>query len=136
LTGGRINRFNIVKQSRDYDQFGDYIRLWIPELQNVPLPYLHEPWKMTQFQQIEYNCHLGLDYPHPIIPPFAYNASGQPGSGRQGDGGGGGGSNGRSRGGNSNNREKQRKPNSSNRNQHQKYEMTGLKEGRYQFEDK
>ena len=122
MTGGRINRFNIVKQSRDYDQYGEYIKLWIPELANVPVPYVHEPWKMTQFQQIEYNCHLGLDYPNPIIPPFAYNASGQPGSGRHGDSGGGGGS--RNGGGKHNNnhhhhgssssqcnREKQRKPN-------------------------
>ena len=145
MTGGRINRFNIVKQSRDYDQYGEYIKLWIPELANVPVPYVHEPWKMTQFQQIEYNCHLGLDYPNPIIPPFAYNASGQPGSGRHGDSGGGGGS--RNGGGKHNNnhhhhgssssqcnREKQRKPNGSQRNRHQKYEMTGLKEGQYNYE--
>ena len=144
MTGGRINRFNIVKQSRDYDQYGEYIKLWIPELANVPVPYVHEPWKMTQFQQIEYNCHLGLDYPNPIIPPFAYNASGQPGSGRHGDSGGGG----RNGGGKHNNnhhhhhgssssqsnREKQRKPNGSQRNRHQKYEMTGLKEGQYNYE--
>lgn len=143
MTGGRINRFNIVKQSRDYDQYGEYIKLWIPELANVPVPYVHEPWKMTQFQQIEYNCHLGLDYPNPIIPPFAYNASGQPGSGRHGDSGGGGGRNGggkhnnnhHHRGGSSqSNHEKQRKPNGSQRNRHQKYEMTGLKEGQYNYE--
>ena len=145
MTGGRINRFNIVKQSRDYDQYGEYIKLWIPELANVPVPYVHEPWKMTQFQQIEYNCHLGLDYPNPIIPPFAYNASGQPGSGRHGDSGGGGSRNGGGKHNNNHhhhhgssssqsNREKQRKPNGSQRNRHQKYEMTGLKEGQYNYE--
>ena len=26
LTGGRVNRFNIVKQSKDYDAAGDYVR--------------------------------------------------------------------------------------------------------------
>jgi deoxyribodipyrimidine photo-lyase len=138
MTGGRINRFNIVKQSRDYDQHGEYIKLWIPELQNVPVPYVHEPWKMTQFQQIEYNCHLGLDYPNPIIPPMAYNASGQPGNGRSNhDGHGRSQHRGNQNNSNNNNhhREKQRKPNSSNRNRHQKYEMTGLKEGKYQYED-
>ena len=136
MTGGRINRFNIVKQSRDYDQHGEYIKLWLPELKDVPVPYVHEPWKMTQFQQIEYNCHLGLDYPNPIIPPFAYNASGQPGSGRQGDSHRNTNSNGRQGGGKrNNNKEKQRKPNNSNRNRHQKYEMTGLKEGQYNFDD-
>ena len=124
MTGGRINRFNIVKQSRDYDQHGEYVRRWIPELKDVPTEFVHEPWKMTQFQQIEYNCNLGLDYPNPIIPPFAFNSSGKPGGGTNR---------------NQNNsaapppREKQRKPNTSNRNRHQRYEMTGLKEGRYNF---
>ena len=113
-------------------------------MKDVPVPYVHEPWKMTQFQQIEFNCNLGLDYPNPIIPPFAYNASGQPGSGRteSSHSGSGGGkhnnnnakNNGQYRGSQSN-REKQRKPNNSNRNRHQKYEMTGLKEGNYNFEE-
>jgi hypothetical protein len=35
LTGGRLNRFNIVKQSNDYDREGEYIRHWIPELAKV-----------------------------------------------------------------------------------------------------
>lgn len=35
LTGGRLNRFNIVKQSNDYDKEGEYIRHWIPELAKV-----------------------------------------------------------------------------------------------------
>ena len=30
LFGGRINRFNMTKQSSDYDPNGDYIRYWIP----------------------------------------------------------------------------------------------------------
>merc|ERR1739848_632877 len=28
MTGGRVNKFNIVKQSKDYDAKGDYIRRW------------------------------------------------------------------------------------------------------------
>lgn len=122
VTRGRINRFNIIKQSRDYDQFGEYVRLWLPELKDVPLEFVHEPWKMTKFQQIEYNCHLGVDYPNPIIPPHAYNSAGKPGM---------------NRGDNTAVRayvEKRRQPNISNRNRHQKYEMGGLKEGQYKFD--
>jgi hypothetical protein len=37
---------------------------------------------MTQFNQIQYKCHVGVDYPSPIIPPIAYNSSGIPGSNR------------------------------------------------------
>ena len=34
MTGGRLNRFNIVKQSKDYDSHGDYVRHWLPELKS------------------------------------------------------------------------------------------------------
>jgi deoxyribodipyrimidine photo-lyase len=74
MTGGRLNRFNIVKQSKDYDQHGDYVRHWLPELKDVPSHLVHEPWKMNQFQQMEYNCRLGVDYPNPIVKPFYPNA--------------------------------------------------------------
>jgi deoxyribodipyrimidine photo-lyase len=121
MTGGRVNRFNVIKQSRDYDQYGEYVRLWLPELKDLPLEFIHEPWKMTQLQQIEFNCHIGVDYPKPIIPPMAYNSSGKPGTNR-GDSG-----------GVSAYVEKRRQPNMSNRNRHQKYEMGGLKESRYNF---
>jgi deoxyribodipyrimidine photo-lyase len=73
MTGGRLNRFNIVKQSKDYDQHGDYVRRWLPELKDVPTQFAHEPWKMTQFQQMEFNCRLGVDYPNPITRPFSPN---------------------------------------------------------------
>merc|ERR1712176_791383 len=73
MTGGRLNRFNIVKQSKDYDQHGDYVRHWIPELKDVPTQFVHEPWKMNQFQQMEYNCNIGVDYPNPIAKPFYPN---------------------------------------------------------------
>ena len=43
-TGGRINHFNITKQSKDYDPQGDYIRHWLPELAAVPTARIHEPW--------------------------------------------------------------------------------------------
>ena len=77
MTGGRINRFNIVKQSKDYDQNGDYVRHWLPELKDVPNSCVHEPWKMTQFDQKDFNCRLGVDYPNPIIPPFGPSPHGK-----------------------------------------------------------
>lgn len=40
LTGGRLNKFNITKQSRDYDANGDYLRAWLPELAEVPTEYV------------------------------------------------------------------------------------------------
>ena len=51
LTGGRINRFNITKQSRDYDAQGDYLRAWLPELAQVPTELIHTPWQMSHAVQ-------------------------------------------------------------------------------------
>ena len=48
MTGGRVNRFNLVKQSKDYDADGAYVRHWLPELANVPTEKVHEPWKMSK----------------------------------------------------------------------------------------
>jgi deoxyribodipyrimidine photo-lyase len=43
LTGGRVNKFNIVKQSRQYDPDGEYIKLWLPELEGESPDTIHEP---------------------------------------------------------------------------------------------
>ena len=37
--------FNPVTQSLRYDPDGAFIKQWIPELQNVPTPLAHEPWR-------------------------------------------------------------------------------------------
>ena len=43
LTGGRVNIFNMRKQSKQYDERGEYVRLWLPELADVPADEIHEP---------------------------------------------------------------------------------------------
>eukprot|EP00793_Prasinoderma_coloniale_P002638 PRCOL_00002120-RA len=65
VTGGRVNKFNPTKQSRDYDKDGDYVRAWLPELKDVPAPFCHEPWRLTPQQQQEFGCVIGVDYPKP-----------------------------------------------------------------------
>merc|ERR1712070_909143 len=47
LTGGRINRFNVLRQAKNYDPEGAYVRHWVRELHNVPARYVHEPWLMS-----------------------------------------------------------------------------------------
>eukprot|EP00242_Pyramimonas_sp_CCMP2087_P004138 CAMPEP_0198217980 /NCGR_PEP_ID=MMETSP1445-20131203/66748_1 /TAXON_ID=36898 /ORGANISM="Pyramimonas sp., Strain CCMP2087" /LENGTH=389 /DNA_ID=CAMNT_0043894845 /DNA_START=40 /DNA_END=1205 /DNA_ORIENTATION=+ len=47
LTGGRVNKFNILKQGLDYDKDGAYVKTWCPELANVPAAKVHQPWTMT-----------------------------------------------------------------------------------------
>ena len=59
--------YNPVKQGRDQDPEGEFIRAWVPALARVPTPYLHEPWTMGDRQAIESGCRLGIDYPRPIV---------------------------------------------------------------------
>jgi len=59
--------FNIPKQSKTYDPNGDYLRHWLPELKNIPKDLIHEPWKMSKNQQLEYKVILGTDYPTPMV---------------------------------------------------------------------
>jgi deoxyribodipyrimidine photo-lyase len=59
--------FNPILQSKKFDPDGRYIRRWLPELGDVPDRFIHEPWRMPDEIQQRTNCHIGLDYPHPIV---------------------------------------------------------------------
>lgn len=59
--------YNPVKQSRDQDPAGRFIRQWIPELQQVSNTFIHEPWNMPMTMQNRAACVIGKDYPHPIV---------------------------------------------------------------------
>ena len=63
----RNRYFNIVYQSKTYDSDGTYIRTWIPELNEVPNEFIHEPHKMFPEQQALYNVEIGNTYPEPMI---------------------------------------------------------------------
>ncbi len=62
-----IRIYNPVKQSKDHDPEGLFIKKWIPELENVPIEYIHEPWLMTEMDQSFYAVRIGEDYPLPIV---------------------------------------------------------------------
>jgi deoxyribodipyrimidine photo-lyase len=62
-----IRTYNPIKQSKDHDPDGIFIKKWLKELKDVPVQYVHEPWLMSDNDQLQYNCILGVDYPFPII---------------------------------------------------------------------
>jgi len=62
-----VRMYNPVKQSQEHDPNGTFIRKWVPELTQIPDEFLHEPWKMTLFEQEMYDFRLGEKYPHPIV---------------------------------------------------------------------
>ncbi len=59
--------FNPITQSQKFDPEGSYIKRWVPELINLPLEFIHTPWKMSLQEQATFGCKMGKDYPFPII---------------------------------------------------------------------
>jgi deoxyribodipyrimidine photo-lyase len=49
--------YNPVLQQQRHDRDGEYVRRWVPELRDVPLEHLAEPWKTG----------LAPEYPAPIV---------------------------------------------------------------------
>ena len=62
-----IRIYNPVKNSKDHDPDGFFIKKWIPELKNIPKEFVHEPWLMSDMESSFYNFKIGKDYPSPII---------------------------------------------------------------------
>lgn len=59
--------FNPILQGQTHDPEGEYTRRWVPELADVPLEYLQQPWTMPLDVQEASRCRMGKDYPQPIV---------------------------------------------------------------------
>lgn len=59
--------YNPVKNSYEHDSDGVFIKKWVPELAEIPVEFIHEPWKLTPIEQMLYNFEIGHDYPFPIV---------------------------------------------------------------------
>ena len=62
-----IRIYSPIKNSEEHDAEGVFIKQWLPELTEIPISLLHEPWKMNEMEQQFYNCKIGIDYPFPIV---------------------------------------------------------------------
>jgi len=56
--------YNPIKQGKDHDPNGEFIKKWVPELKKVTNTFIHEPWLLSKFNNEEYTK---LEYIKPIV---------------------------------------------------------------------
>ncbi len=61
-----VRIYNPVKQSKEQDPTGIFIKKWVPELKVMPDAFIHEPWKVTLMERTFYQLE-DCSYPPPII---------------------------------------------------------------------
>jgi len=57
--------YNPVKQGKDHDPEGEFIREWLPELKNISNHFIHEPWLLVNYE--EYKNLNKINYNNPIV---------------------------------------------------------------------
>jgi len=64
----RENRyFNILSQAKRYDPKGEYVKLWLPELNELPSEKVHRPDTLSSTEQDQLHVKIGSDYPKAMI---------------------------------------------------------------------
>jgi deoxyribodipyrimidine photolyase len=56
---GHHRIYSPIKNSEDHDPEGVFIKKWLPELADIPVNLIHEPWKLNPIEQQFYNCEIG-----------------------------------------------------------------------------
>ncbi len=59
--------YNVIREGLKYDTAGDYIKKWVPELEQLNEEHIHRPFLMNKEETASYNFELGSDYNHPIL---------------------------------------------------------------------
>jgi deoxyribodipyrimidine photo-lyase len=59
--------FNPITQSQKFDEKGEYIRRFVPELQDMPDKDIHAPWEASDAVLKQAGVELGKTYPKPMM---------------------------------------------------------------------
>ena len=62
-----IRIYNPVKNSIEHDKDGEFIKKWVPELKNLPINLVHEPWKINNFEEKIYDFYIGKSYRNRVV---------------------------------------------------------------------
>ncbi len=63
----RDGYFDVLSQAEYYDDDGEYVRTWLPELEALPSASVHRPWTLSEAERAACGVQLGVDYPEPMI---------------------------------------------------------------------
>lgn len=59
--------YNPIKQAKDQDPTGTFVRRWLPQLKQVPDSWIFQPWLMPLDLQRRSGCLIERDYPAPLV---------------------------------------------------------------------
>ncbi|GAL12063.1 cryptochrome [Vibrio astriarenae] len=59
--------YNPIKQAKEHDSEGEFVRKWIPELTHIPTPLIFEPSQLTEMEVEMYQLEKGSVYLNPVI---------------------------------------------------------------------
>ncbi len=59
--------FNILRQAKNYDAKGEYVKYWLPQLNMLPNTLIHTAGALSNAEQRQYDIKLGVDYPATIV---------------------------------------------------------------------
>jgi deoxyribodipyrimidine photo-lyase len=60
-----IRIYNPIKQSKDHDPEGIFIKKWVPELRDFPVEHIHEPWMVNTMERDLFG--IKTTYPSPVV---------------------------------------------------------------------
>jgi deoxyribodipyrimidine photo-lyase len=66
--------FNPVLQGEKFDPDGAYVRRWVPELEGVPIKWIHRPWAAPADLFHVAGGSQASGYPAPVVDPEAGRA--------------------------------------------------------------
>ena len=62
-----VRIYSPIKQVKDHDPKGTFIRRWVPELDGVPDEHIAEPHRMSRDAQKRSGLWIGESYPEPLV---------------------------------------------------------------------